>query len=97
MGARPSSAADAPASRRMSAGVAPVVTAMPAIPARTQAIMSQRESPTYQHLSGATPSSRAASSSRSGSGLACSTWLASVIRGAAGSRSAETDAAIWPG
>ena len=57
---------------------------MGTMPAATAARMSHVESPTYQHASGAIPSSRAPSSSRSGAGLACSTWLPSTIRGSAG-------------
>ena len=47
--------------------------------------MSQVESPTYQHRCGWTFNSRAAKRSRSGAGLACSTWLPSTIFGSAGS------------
>src|SRR5262245_14777425 len=69
----------------------PAVTAIGTMPAATAATMSQVESPTYQQWPGSTPSCSAASSNRSGSGFACSTWLASTIRGSSSKPSAFTE------
>ena len=57
--------------------------------------MSQVASPTYQQRAGSTATSFAASSRRSGSGLACSTWLASTIVGSPSSPRAATDVLTW--
>src|SRR5450755_3466077 len=87
----------APAASRASASAAPVVTPMPDMPAAALATMSHVESPTYQQRAGVALSWAAAYSSRSGAGLACSTWLPSTMVGSDGSFSDRTEAMTWPG
>src|SRR5436309_12079632 len=83
----------APAEVRSPAWTAePAVTPTPTMPAALAAIISQRESPTYQHRSGSTPKTRQAFRSRSGAGFACATSCPSMIVGGRGRRNAWTDA-----
>src|SRR5439155_523719 len=71
----------------------PAVTPTAIMPAATADTMSHVESPTYQQRAGSTSNSLAASSRRSGSGFACSTWLPSMMAGSRDSSSAFTDRA----
>src|SRR6266566_4077878 len=83
----------APAEVRSPAWTAePAVTPTATMPAALAAIISQRESPTYQHRFGSTPRTRQAFRSRSGAGFACATSCPSMIVGGRGSRNAWTDA-----
>src|SRR6266480_463124 len=83
----------APAEVRSPAWTAePAVTPTATMPAAFAAIISLRESPTYQHRFGSTPRTRQAFRSRSGAGFACATSCPSMIVGGRGSRNAWTDA-----
>jgi len=83
----------APAEVRSPARTAePAVTPIATMPAALAAIISQLESPTYQHRFGSTPRTRQAFKSRSGAGFACATSRPSMIVGGRGRRNAWTDA-----
>ena len=83
----------APAEVRSPARTAePAVTPIATMPAALAAIISQLESPTYQHRYGSTPRTRQAFKSRSGAGFACATSRPSMIVGGRGRRNAWTDA-----
>src|SRR5947208_406722 len=83
----------APAEVRSPAWTAePAVTPTATMLAALAAIISQRESPTYQHRFGSTPRTRQAFRSRSGAGFACATSCPSMIVGGRGRRNAWTDA-----
>jgi len=70
---------------------APAMTPTPAMPAALAARMSQVESPMHQHASAGWPNASAAASSRSGSGLACSTDEPSTMVGSRPSSSAASE------